>query len=841
MAISGDIQCFIQANNGVVLAGTNNNGNIYRSADNGAIWSLVVSLGSSCSVTGFAKNSSGTIFASVILGVPTQGIWRSTDNGSSWSRVKASTSGNGYLDIVVTLANNYIFAVGYGNAAGAYNATTSIDGGNTWLAADSGVPLHPLITHRVAASELGTLAWMGFQTVTPMTTLSNPGGGAGSTYRNTIPVEGKDIAVFNYLATDGRNQEARIWAAKNGSNTEIWKFGTDEPNAPGNLAWAKVATITGIQFFCLYVDPTPTYQNLNRTLWAGTAGKIYVSYNNGLAWAVATDGPVGEMYAFIRTTAGTLIAGGQAGEIFIYSGASGSQGGGGSGGGSTGGGGTVPVATANAQLLGREATCDDEVYISNKASFSNITRVTYYNGSSYSELQFATLYPYTLYGTSPAVGRILYFGSQTSDPNVPGGTFSSIVFNLTQAGNDITIVWEYWNGSTWAALTVQDNTSQFHISGAKSVHWVPPALWGLTAVNSITGYWVRARITALGSNVVAPIQDERYIYTVNLPYIEIGEDEIQGELPALMRVKWNNRADDLATNLSLQVNRLVCGLKKTNQASNFTSFLNISDLQTLFGVTLAKDTDAAWISSIRSPTNRALQISYASSGRLNTWNDLITFTFSNTVARDYYGQYRAFLRTYKFGTGVANWQIRLKTIFGSGGGKVYSKTVFPTAGADWEVLDLGQISIPTLQLAQPLQNIGDQLSLSVQGYNTATGIGLVLYDLILIPYNEWAADVIAPEYGSGATTEVKGSYYMDIDSVSNPRTAITALNRNSADQIVSRYQVINNGPAIMQKEADQRLWFLAMAYSTYWYGYPEIAASIQVFKQQRYLSFRGKK
>lgn len=832
MAISGDIQCFVQAANGHILLGTNNAGRIYRSTNEGITWTQVVSLGPTCTVTGLVKDGSGRLFASVILSAATQGIWRSLDNGASWTRVKASTSGNGYMDIVCIRPNNRIVAVGYGNSAGAYNATASIDGGTSWIALDPGIPLRPLLMHKVDASETGLLAWWGFQTVTPMTVQTNPGDGSLSTYRNTIPVEGKDTAVFNFLSSDGRNQEARLWAAKNGSNTEIYKFNTTEISFPGTPIWAKITTITGAIFNCVYTDPATLITAHNRTLWAGANGSIYVSYNNGNAWSLATDGPVGNIYAFIRTTAGTLIAGGQSGEIFIYSGTGGSEGGGG------GGPVTPPVVTLNAQLLGSEASCEDQVYVANKSAFSNITHVTYYNGSTYTELQFATAYPYYLFGTSPATGRIIYFGSKTSDLNVPGGTFSSVVFDLTQAGDDITVAWEYWNSVSWTALTVQDNTNNFHLQGVNSVHWAISPTWSTVAVNGVTGYWVRARITATGSNIIAPIHSNRYIYTVNLPYVEIDEDQIKGDLPALMRVRWNNKADDLGANLTLNLDRLICGLRSVDRGQNFNSYINISDLQTPFGVTITKDTDAIWGTSFRSPTNHMLQVSYSSAGRLNTWNDLVTFTFSNTVARDYYGQYRAFVRCYKYGTGTANWKLRLKVIFGSGGGGTFSRVVFPTNGGDWEAIDFGPISLPTIQVPQ-LDSLGDQMSLTVQGYNTATGIGITFYDLILIPHDEWAIDAITPDASLTSVSDIKGSYLMDVDSITNPKVTIASYNRNSANQIVSRYQAINNGPAILQKEATQRLWFMGLSYEGFWRGLPEITGSVQVYKTQRYLGWRG--
>ena len=44
-----------------------------------------------------------------------------------------------------------------------------------------------------------------------------------------------------------------------------------------------------------------------------------------------------------------------------------------------------------------------------------------------------------------------------------------------------------------------------------------------TAVNGVTGYWVRARTSAVAADPQAPIQDENYIYTVLLPYVEVAE------------------------------------------------------------------------------------------------------------------------------------------------------------------------------------------------------------------------------------------------------------------------------------------------------------------------------
>jgi hypothetical protein len=103
-----------------------------------------------------------------------------------------------------------------------------------------------------------------------------------------------------------------------------------------------------------------------------------------------------------------------------------------------------------------------------------------YNGSTYTDR------------TSTA-----YSGSVTwSDINYIGYEEPFDIIKITRsAGAGITGVWEYWNGSTWATLTVTDGTSAFTTSG--NVTFSPPSAWARTIVNgSRSKYFVRYRITA---------------------------------------------------------------------------------------------------------------------------------------------------------------------------------------------------------------------------------------------------------------------------------------------------------------------------------------------------------
>lgn len=849
MALSGDVKALIQANNGNVLAGTNNSARIYRSTDNGQSWTQITALGSgSDSVNAFVTLRNSAVVLAAVTGTGTaQGVWRSTDYGETWSKVFShpSGAGNGYFDITAIQGSSVLVAVGpavsnpftpiiYSNNQGV--SWTYIPGNyaSTSHLAVSAYPegnLFSLYPNETAMTG-GIFAFFGTDTYYTVqggvggngatTLFSTVGGGAGN--------GGLDMVSFLHKSPNGQYWRKALWAVKSAANTadtEIWQWPATN-NGP--FSFAKISTVVGENLRGLYADPYMTGQtseHLLRAIWAGGNGKIYFSGNSGYSWVVTTEAPSGQIYSFVRTVSGVLIAGGASGEIWL----------------STGTPSTdpptepptdPPVSVVTTRVLGMEATCDDEVYSSNKFSLSNVTHIFHYNGSAYSNLQFGTEPPYEILGSAAAVNKAAYFGSNSNDTNVPGGPFTSLVFDISQGAANITVVWEYWNGSTWATLTTQDNTDQFRNEGVNSVSWTLPTSWTAVAVNSVTGYWVRARISAVSSGSRTPIQANRYVYTTLLPYVEINESVVKGDLPALARIKWTNRS-------SFGIERVVCGLRSVNRGSNFNAYINISDVQTPFGLTITKgsETGVAWQADKQAPTGRSLIANYSDSGDLETWNDLATITLSTTVARDYYGYFRAMLRCYYNNADANAWNLRLQLRIGSGGTRYTTKTNYPTALSQYEVIDFEQIIISNRQVSSLAGTLSDQLQLVIQGYCDTLSRPITLYDLILIPVDEWALDALVPETSSVGTPEISVNNYLDIDSIANPKVNISVANRNSAGLIVAQYQAINNGPVILQKNATQRYWFLGMTYESFWKANPEIIESIQVFKQQQYLGFRG--
>jgi hypothetical protein len=127
-------------------------------------------------------------------------------------------------------------------------------------------------------------------------------------------------------------------------------------------------------------------------------------------------------------------------------------------------------------------------YDANLATYTDVTDNT--NDTTEDE--------FTIFAAVPAAGDLFYIGV--------GEKFLGIITSLTQVGTGTpAIVWEYYNGSTWAALTtteVDENTATFE--GTGRLTWEMPSSWEETTINSSDSlYFVRARLTT--GYTIAPV------------------------------------------------------------------------------------------------------------------------------------------------------------------------------------------------------------------------------------------------------------------------------------------------------------------------------------------------
>ncbi|MHA2313323.1 MAG: hypothetical protein ACXADF_17690 [Candidatus Thorarchaeota archaeon] len=120
---------------------------------------------------------------------------------------------------------------------------------------------------------------------------------------------------------------------------------------------------------------------------------------------------------------------------------------------------------------------------------------------------------------TPAVNDAFYIGMDLPLP--------AIKLNIGTAGvGTWTITWEYYDGSSWTALSgVIDDTTGFTVAGSEIVSWTIPPDWATTTVNSIADlYWVRGRVSAYTNVNAQPLLTQAWVMCEypNIKYVVDG-------------------------------------------------------------------------------------------------------------------------------------------------------------------------------------------------------------------------------------------------------------------------------------------------------------------------------
>lgn len=496
------------------------------------------------------------------------------------------------------------------------------------------------------------------------------------------------------------------------------------------------------------------------------------------------------------------------------------------------------------RTLGQEATTGFEAFVTTHHNVANISDVYVDDGGVFGSNLMDAALPYSLLPASPAVNDAVYFGIDTSLTD--SGPFASLVFDIgtaltVAAPGNIVLVWEYWDGATWSAFTtlpidlggtyyssLADATDTdpdalgagtsanpyrgqqpFSITGVNIVQWRIPADWATTTVNSITGYWVRARVSSFTSVSTIPTQQNRDIYSVILPYVNIDSAQVLGDIPALARIVTTNT---VGTDKSPDyIDRVIVGLRSTARGSDFTAYLNIADEQEPGDVYSVSGTGVSDFNAVASPSGTGRVKRHIA---LNNPDFTTVATITLTNPTHWIGTYHAFLRiSVDAGTigdiiyGVSsnvNGDIissRQKTI-----------TTYLTGGEDdWELVDIGLLSLT------PQSILTSDTLISTAGFNiwisSTSSPNTYLSDLILIPMDEFAADMYQEE---ADIEDGQSLYALDLDPITNPSEINRAVYRtgngattNGATAAISTYPaVVNNNIPILQANATQKLWFL---------------------------------
>jgi hypothetical protein len=489
----------------------------------------------------------------------------------------------------------------------------------------------------------------------------------------------------------------------------------------------------------------------------------------------------------------------------------------------------------------RDPTTSNEVYIGTKRNDANLTDVYVDDGGVFGPNLMDAAPPFNLLPAVPVVNDAIYFGIDTTLAN--SGPFASLVFDIGTAGAGYTAAWEIWTGA-WVALAVQDNTNAdgamtgiaLDTTGVNSVHWKQPSGWVTTAVNAITGYWVRLRVTGIPGALTAPTQQNRIIYSITWPYVEVQSTAVGGDIHALSSIEADNRSDSLT--LNLYQSRVVIGLRSLDRGDDFTAYINLADEQNPTNLNVVLGAGPIFANNVISPTGRVVQFTTGATG---TERLRVTAYLTHPLVLDYYGQYHIYVRM-KQTSGAANsieFHIRLEN-----DARQYfrSESVFLETLNDWEILDFGVIQIPS----RPIEDFEEQL-IGIKIYSTdPAAAGVDLYDIVLIPVDEWAIDTSdITDYNTKSSIgrqNTRGPLKLRIESIKDKTNIVSVLLSVATDLVSSSWISIPNGRSILQANSDQRLWFLSFRGVTgtdELYSNPYTADRVLLYRNQQYWSMRG--
>jgi hypothetical protein len=496
------------------------------------------------------------------------------------------------------------------------------------------------------------------------------------------------------------------------------------------------------------------------------------------------------------------------------------------------------------ELTGREATCSNEVYIANKHNRSQLTNVHIDDGGALGRNIMGRGVPFDLLPAVPAATDAVYFGVDTTFPDT--GPFCSLVFDIQTAITGVTgTIWEYWSGAAWSTLTVQDNTNAdgagtgvaFDTVGVNSVHWVQPSNWATNNPGmGVTGYWVRMRVTA-AAGATAPVQQNRDVYTILWPYVEVDGDEVRGDIEALLRAMlYNQSKGRVSPNPDLPSSRVVAGLRSTNRGTDFTPYLNMADEQNPGGVFLQLGVGASYANDVTTATGRRVDVTRGA----GTSTNVIVSIFPATLVNEYRGKHHAFLRAYQTNGSSGDVEVWLRVQWYNQDLHVGERSIFQNTN-DWQLIDFGRVDL--LSGFRGDETTG-QIDLIVEIENVSGGsVTLRLYELVLMPVDEWSVDTHEVNATVGETLD--STVYLDVDSVLHPKRSLRALIRSAIaatlDNIWNIWSWISASPAKLQANATQRMWFLSTRENGTddWRSEPYVAFSSQFYAVARYLSMRG--
>jgi len=472
------------------------------------------------------------------------------------------------------------------------------------------------------------------------------------------------------------------------------------------------------------------------------------------------------------------------------------------------------------------------------------------------------------YALTPALAGgqvgLTYFGIDSTLAN--DGPFVNLIFDIGTASANLVINqgWQYYNpvAAAWTPLNIiNDDTfdpgDYFSHTGIQSVHFGADLTIGFGADDwatanllailgggapNVTGWWVRVGYQDNGAAITVPTQQNRDVYTVVWPYTELQADQAIGNINALSNLRIFAETGDSDTQVmspssQAETGRLFIGLRALDRGVDFSAYINAPDTQNVpGGITTAVFAASAFFSTSFVPSGRAVQYTSAGAGLIKSWS----VAWSAAFIDQYRGKYRLFVRvrtddsTPEDSSVQARLSVRteygvagvLYTDYWTSDEAVLNIDLSAAAAQNddlFELIDLGEIELPAPVKSLLDAETGNNIRLDLYA-NAATGQTVLFCDVVLVPIDEWAIELLEHKNQTPAGRHPLQLWkdqqfysanrrYFSLDAgVSVPKEFVRAnLHETDGSFVTNWLSVKNNRPFIAPSGA-QRLWFLSGAH-----------------------------
>ena len=502
------------------------------------------------------------------------------------------------------------------------------------------------------------------------------------------------------------------------------------------------------------------------------------------------------------------------------------------------------------------------VHVANFRDDGNLTHVFSDDGGAFSGNLISAASATALWPAVPVANDALYFGSTDI-------AFKHAMLTLVQAGNqNWDLALEYYNGADWnTALTLGTNYTLFRGDGAEitslddlfayagilSINFFPPANWATVAVNAVTAYWLRIRVTAFTSGATIPQKDGSTIYSQRKNYVEIPAASLKGDSPQTTLIRLFAPSGGGATVGKANLSRILIGAK-SNPASSFEPVLNLGNSDNPAAWSTAYGTDSSAVADNAAPGRAHCAVSFATEA---TSVVRATLTGDDILSSYAPGEYLVMVRCQQIGGAAGDCKVGVEVFLGGSAADdphVFLGESVPTLGADDgpEVLIMGSADEPALlQLPFARAYNSDSLAavdliLKIYAERTSGAATMRLYDIFLFPVHEGGGmglDDPVSDTDSGSSA-LRGGCVLDIDGgvLANRTMKYVVVGGNLIP--VEEWGRYNRLPDLKNIGVKTRLYFLLLHFSTAWDGAPLVASlgnhlACSIYAHARYALLRG--